>query len=327
MRLTTFRWTGAFNRHNPGIRRVGVLILPAIVGASVGELNTLVDRILASGLPEGSVSALNYANRLMQLAPSIVGMPLVTVIYPTLATMAARNDRSGLSRSLAEALGLMHLMLIPIAIGVSALSEPLVRIVFERGVFDAIATEETAWALLFYSLGIAAFSMHYLVSRAFFALQDTTTPMILGIVAVGVNVVLNLLLVRPLRQGGLALASTIASFVCLIAGIWAFRRKSAVGFPARRLLSTVARTGLSSVVMGVVVLVAHRRIQSALSWHGSFVELIALGMVVALGAAVYFLMVWVLRVPELALVLDIARRGLRRLHALSTEAINDGSSE
>jgi len=326
LRLTSFRWTGAFERNNPGVKRLGILMLPAIVGGGVGELNILVDRILASRLPEGSVSALNYANRLMQLAPSIIGMSLVTVIYPTLATMAARNDRRGLSKNLANALGLVHFMLIPIAVGVLVLREPLVRIVFERGMFDADATQETAWALLFLSFGIAIFTMRNLVNRAFFALQDTTTPMILGAIAVCVNIVLNLLLVGPLRQGGLALATTISGFVGLVAGLFAFRRRSAVGFPARRLLSTVVRTGLSSIVMGVVVWAAYPRIRSVLSWHGSFLELIPVGTVVALGAAVYLLMAWVLRVPELALVLDIAGRGYRGLHARLIGATKDGGS-
>lgn len=318
LRLTRFRWTGVFDHRNPGIRRVGVLILPAIVGAGVSELNTLVDRILASGLPEGSVSALNYANRLMHLAPSTIGAPLVTVIYPTLAKMAARNDRSGLARSLADALGLVHFMLIPIAVGVLVLREPFVRIVFERGVFDTGATHETAWALLFLSPGIVVITMGSLVNRAFFALQDTTTPMVLGVVAVGVNIVLNLLLVGRLGQGGLALATSISESVYLVAGLFAFRRKSAVGLPARRLLSTLVRTGLSSVVMGAVVWVAYQSIRSVMSWHGSFLELIPVGIVVALGALGYSLMTWVLRVPELEFVLNVAKRVLSGLHARLT---------
>lgn len=314
LRLTGFRWMSTFDRHNPGVKRVAVLMLPAIVGAGVGELNTLVDRILASRLPEGSVSALNYANRLMQLAPSIIGTSLITVIYPTLATMAARSDRSSLSKGLAEALGLVNFMLIPIAAGVLVLREPFVRIVFERGEFDATATDETAWALLFLSFGIAVFTMRDLVNRAFFALQDTTTPMMLGIAAVSVNIVLNLLFVGPLRQGGLALATVISGSVGLVAGLIAFRRKSAVGFPAMRLLSTLVRTGISSAVMGMAVWTAYPRIQSAMSWHGSFLELIPVGVVVALGASVYLLMTWVLRVPEFTFVLDIVGRGLREMH-------------
>ncbi len=326
LRLTAFQWTVGLDRHNPGVRRIAVLLLPAVVGAGVGELNTLVDRILASRLPEGSVSALNYANRLMQLAPSIIGTSVVTVVYPMLARMAARSDRSGLSRGLSDALGLVHFMLIPVATGVLVLREPLVRIVFERGVFDAAATEETAWALLFLSPGIAVFTMHNLLNRAFFALQDTTTPMILGIAAVCANVVLNLLLVGPLRQGGLALATTISGFVGLVAGLFAFRRRSAVGFPVRRLFSTVVRTALASVVMGVAVWKAYPRIRLMLSWHGSLLELVAVAIAVALGAVVYLLMVWILGVPELAYVLDTARRGLRGLHTRWIGAIDDSDS-
>ncbi|MGB4040377.1 MAG: polysaccharide biosynthesis C-terminal domain-containing protein, partial [Bacillota bacterium] len=157
-----------------------------------------------------------------------------------------------------------------------------------------------------------------LVNRAFFALQDTTTPMILGMVTVCVNIVLNLLLVGPLRQGGLALATTVASLIGLVLGLLAFRRKSAVGFPARRLLSTVLRTGFASVVMGVVVWAAYSKIQSVMRWHGSFLELIPVGLVVALGALVYLLMVWILRVPELMFVLDTARRGLSELRGRLT---------
>lgn len=323
LKLTDFRWTGAFDRHNPGVRRVGVLILPAIVGAGVGELNTLVDRILASGLPEGSVSALNYANRLMQLAPSVIGTSLITVIYPTLATMAARNDRRGLSKGLADALGLVHFMLIPVAVGVFVLREPFVRIVFERGVFDSTATAETAWALLFLSFGVTVFTMLDLANRAFFALQDTTTPMILGIAAVGVNIALNLLLVGPLRHGGLALATTISGFVGLVLAILVFRRRSAVGFPARQLLSTVARTGLASAAMGAIVWAAYPLIQAVVNRNSSLPELISAGIVVALGAVVYLFMAWVLRVPELAFVFDIARRGLSGLHARFVRTIDD----
>lgn len=308
LRLTTFQWQQTPDLRDPGLKRVGILVLPAIVGAGAGELNTLVDRILASGLPEGSVSALNYANRLMQLAPAIIGTSITTVVYPTLARMAAKQDRENLVHGLVDSLNLLHFMLVPIAVGVLVLREPLVRVVFQRGVFDDAATRETAWALLFLSLGIAVFAMRDLVYRAFFAMQDTTIPMFLGIAAVSVNVVLNLLLVGPLRQGGLALATTIAGCVALVVGLVAFRRRSSVGFPARRLLSSAVRSGIASAVMGVVVWVVHSKVQILARPHGSLFELGTVGFVVAIGASVYLFMMWILRAPELQLVLGFARR-------------------
>lgn len=306
--LTGFRWQGTFDLRDPGLKRVGILILPTIIGAGAGELNTLVDRILASRLPGGSVSALNYANRLMQLAPSIIGVSITTVVYPTLAKMAAKQDRKGFVDGLADSLSLVHFMLVPVAVGMLVLREPLIRIVFERGMFDAAATSETAWALLFLSPGIVVFTMRDLIYRAFFAMQDTTTPMLLGVAAVGVNIVLNVLLVGPFRHGGLALATTIAGSVGLVAGLFAFRRTSSTGFPAGRLLSSIARSGFASAVMGLVVWAVHSRVQLLERWQGSLLELVTVGFVAVIGALVYVCMVWILRVPELESVLGHARR-------------------
>lgn len=245
-----FRLRLQFNFRDNNLIRMLSLMMPAVIGPSAGQLNVLVDRILASGLPEGRISALNYANRLMDLAPGIIGMSILTVIYPTLARMVARKEWKGFVDGLASSLSLIHLLLAPIAAGVLALSEPLVRVVFERGVFDEIATQETAWALTFFSLGIAVTSMRAVVDRAFFAMQDTRTPMILGLITVGVNIILNLLLIGPLEQGGLALATTLALSVGLFLGIWVFRRKAIAPFPGRRLVSSIFRSGLASAIMG-----------------------------------------------------------------------------
>jgi putative peptidoglycan lipid II flippase len=312
LRKLGFRWSPAFDFHDPGLRRMAVLMLPAVLGAGAGQLNTLVDRILASGLPEGRVAALSYANRLMQLAPGILGTSVVTVIYPTLATMAARREWKSFTEGLASALSLIHFLLMPVAVGVLVLREPLVRIVFQRGVFDAAATQQTAWALLFLSLGIAIFTMRDLVSRAFFTLQDTTTPMLLGMVTVAINIVLNLLLVGPLEQGGLALATTAASLVGLVLGLWAFHRKSPIGLPGRRLASSVFRTGLASALMGAIVWFAYREIGAVMSAPGVLMELTRVLLTATVGAGVYLMLVWALRVAELQVVVYAARQGAQR---------------
>jgi putative peptidoglycan lipid II flippase len=137
-----FRLTMGFDVHDVGLKRIEVLMLPAVIGAGAGQLNTVVDRILASGLPEGRVAALSYANRLMQLAPSIMGASIVTVTYPTLAKLAAREKWAAFNAGLIDALSLIHFLLAPVAVGVLVLREPLVRIVYERGVFDAMATQQ-----------------------------------------------------------------------------------------------------------------------------------------------------------------------------------------
>lgn len=307
---TGFRWGRTFNLRDPNLKRMLILMVPAVVGAGAGRLNTLVDRILASGLPEGRISALNYANRLMDLAPSIIGTSILTVVYPTLAKMVARKEWENFGEGLASSLSLMHLLLAPIAVGVLVLREPLVRVVFERGVFDSLATQETSWALLFLSLGIAVTSMRMLVNRAFFAMHDTKTPMLLGLITVGINIALNVVLVGPLEQGGLALATTLAAAVGLFLGLFLFKKKAPASLPGRRLASSVIRTGIASVVMGIAVWFIYPWIERVLAAPGTLVELVRLGIAAILGAVIYGFFIWILRVPEISELVKVIQRGL-----------------
>ena len=273
LRRTGFRWQWGFDLKDSGLQRMAVLIMPAIIGAGAGQLNTVVDRILASGLPEGRVAALSYANRLMALAPGILGASLVTVMYPTLANLAAKREWRGFADNLIDTLSMIHFLLAPIAVGAIVLREPLMRIVYQRGLFDEIATQETAWALLFLSLGMAIFTMRDMASRAFFALQDTNTPMVVGLVTVGINIVLNLLLVGPLEQGGLALATTIASLCGLILSLWIMHRKAEAPLAICRLASSVARVLIAAAIMGVVVWWSYPYIEGMLPRPGILAEL------------------------------------------------------
>lgn len=299
LRRTGFCWQWALNLKEPGFQRIAVLMLPAIIGAGAGQLNTMVDRILASGLPEGRVAALSYANRLMDLAPGILGASLVTVMYPTLADLAARRDWRGFSDNLIDTLSMIHFLLAPIAVGAIVLREPLVRIVYQRGAFDESATQETAWALLFLSLGMAIFTMRTMVNRSFFALQDTKTPMVVGFVTVGTNIVLNFLLVGPLEQGGLTLATSIASLCGLILSLWIVHRKAETALDIGRLVSSVTRVLVAAVIMGLVVWWSYAHIEEMLVGVGTIAELGKVALVAVEGAIVYILCLWVLRVPEL----------------------------
>jgi len=300
-----FRLTGLIDLRDTYLKRMAFLMLPAVLGAGANQINTLVSRILASGLPEGRIAALSYANKITGLALSIIGVSIITVVYPSLARIASRREWDRFGEGLVDALNMVCFMLMPIAVGVLVLRMPLVQIIYERGAFDASATKETAWALLFLSIGIAFFAMRDLVSRAFFALQDTTTPMILGILTVGVNVVLNLLLIRPLEQGGLALANSFASIVGLILGLVAFRNKLPFGLPIRRLLSSQLRTVCASVVMGVFVWVLYHRMLAIMHSKGSIMHLFCLIFVSGVGAFIFFGLAKMLRIPETRIILEV----------------------
>lgn len=230
-----YRWEPVLDLRDPGLRRIGALVGPVLVATAVGQLGLVVDRVLASSLAEGSVAALNYGNRLMGLVPGIFGLAIVTVMYPTLADFAAARDFARFGRAFAEAAKIINFILVPVAVGMAVLRVPLVRLAFERGAFDAQATEATAWALLFFCVGVGVFTLRDMANRAFFALQDTTTPMIVGAASVGINIVANLLLVGPLKHGGLALGTSLAGVFGVGVLLWRLRERV-------RALATMAPT-------------------------------------------------------------------------------------
>lgn len=310
-----FQWRAPIDLRDPNLRRIAVLMVPAILGAGANQVNTLIDRILASGLPEGRIAALNYAYRLMQLAPGIIGASVVTVLYPTLSGLAARREWKQLNDGVVRSLSLVHFLLVPIAIGALVLREPLVRIAFERGAFDAAATRETAWALLFYSMGIAFFSMRDFANRVFFTLQDSRTPLMLGFATVAINVALNLILIGPLEQGGLALATVIAAGAGVVLSVWALGRKTRGTLNVKPLLVSVCKTIVASGFMGLAVSVIHPWWSTFLDGDGELHGLARVLLSAAVGAAIYLALTWLLKVPELRVSLELAQSLIRRIRS------------
>ncbi|MEW6459356.1 MAG: murein biosynthesis integral membrane protein MurJ [Bacillota bacterium] len=298
---------------HPGVRRIGRLVLPFIVGSAAGQINLLVDRVLASGLVEGSISALNFAVRVMQLPLGIFAGAAATAAYPFLAEQAAGENADDLRRTFSEGLRMLWFVVFPLSVGLIVLAEPIIRLLFERGAFDAAATQMTAVALLYYSLGIFAHAANALLVRVYFALQDTATPVKLGLWAVGLNIVLNLILVRYLAHGGLALASSIAAAAnCLLLAYYLRRRLGHLD--GRRILRSAAKFAAASLVMGMAVAAAY-------SYSASFFDaallthrLLQVGGLIALGGAVYLGAAALLRTEELARV--IRRVGAKLLPAL-----------
>jgi len=294
-----FRLAPALDMRDPSLRRMAVLMAPAMLWAGADQVNALIDRMLASSLPEGRVAALSYAYVLMNLAPGIIGVSVSTVVYPTWARLAAREEWARFGAGVVRSLSHVYFLLAPIAAGALVLREPLVRIVYERGVFDAAATQETAWALLFLSFGIVVFPMYALIVRAFVTLQDTRTPLTLSIVTVAINIALNFLLIGPLEQGGLALANVVAIAIGLVLGLGLLGRKLDSALDVRPLVVSAGKGFAASVVMGIGVSAAYAWAAAVLEGQGTLVELARIGAAGIAGAVVYLLMTWALRVPEL----------------------------
>lgn len=305
LRRRGFRFRFAFQWRHPAVRRVTLLMVPALLGLGVAQVNVFVDTVLASLLPAGSVSYLYYANRLVQFPQGIFGVGLGVALLPSLSRHAAERDLAGLKETLRFALGLVFFVSLPATTGLAVLGKPIINVLFERGKFGPLTTQGTAWALLFYSLGLAAFISVKVLAPVFYAQQDTRTPVGIAVRAMLLNIVLNLVLMGPLKQGGLALATSVSSaFNATLLLVYLHRRMGDLG--GRLLLNSVWKSALGSFLMGAVIFTLSREFfdpAQPLFWRAG-----TLAGILAAGGGIYALCCRWLGSEELQFVWAMLRR-------------------
>lgn len=199
--------------NHPGVKRILILMGPAVFGVSVAQINFLIDTFVASFLQQGSISWLYYADRLMEFPLGIFGIALGTVILPHLSEHHARNEHDGFSNTLDWALRAVLTLTLPSAVGLALLAGPILSTLFEYGEFTARDVTQSSYALMTYAAGLTGFIMVKVLAPGYYARQDTRTPVKIGVVAMLTNAVLCALLAWPLKHAGLALATSIAAFV------------------------------------------------------------------------------------------------------------------
>ncbi len=243
-----------FNFRHPALKRIGILFVPAAFGGAVYQINVMIGTILASLLPPGSVSYLYYADRIVELPLGMFAIALGTAVLPSMSRQAAGGDIPALTHSVSFSLRLIALFTIPASVALILLREPIIAVLFQRGRFTWIDTQGTADALLYYTVGLWAFSGLKVVTQAFFSLKDTKTPVWVSMGAVAVNLAAGLALMGSMAQGGLALATSLAAAfnVLVLFGILVRRLGS---FPVSDLALSLAKTTAASLPMGIVLVI------------------------------------------------------------------------
>lgn len=241
-----FRWRPDWR--GPGLRQLGRMLAPAFIGLAVVQINVLVDNKLASHLPEGAISALQYAIRLFQLPLGVFAVAISTAILPQLSI----KSHKALQQPLRQAVLLCALVLLPAGAGLWVLGRPVIELLFEHGAFTPEDTTRTLNALRFYTLGLLPYGLVSVLTRAFYATKDGNSLVWLSALAVGVNVALSLSLVGPMAVGGLALATGIAGWVQLVAMGVVLCKRLGVGWLGG-VGKTAALAGAATLAMVVVV--------------------------------------------------------------------------
>jgi len=273
------------------------LIVPVLIGASVSQINFLIDRSFASNLGEGGISTLNFANKLNMFVYGVFGVAISTVVYTSLSKFSAQNNEENYNQTLIESINIMNLIMIPATIGMIVLRHPLVDIVFKHGAFDETSARLTAEVLLFYAPGILAYGIRDIINRAFYALQDTKTPMINSVIGLAINIVLNAVLVKYMGITGLALATTISAITTSLLLLFSFKKIHKVSY--RKISIAFVKVVASSAIMGIGVYLFYKAI--AVYLGTSFVlRLLGLLLSTVVGIIIYIVSIKIFRVEEYA---------------------------
>lgn len=306
-----YKYQPYINIKDKYIKKMSWLIGPVLIGVAVNQVNTMVDRTLASTLVEGSISALNYANKLNWFVMAMFITSIAAVIYPMLSKLSSEDNKEKFISSVVQSINSVILLVIPISIGAIVLATPIVKLLFQRGEFGARETSMTAIALIMYSIGMVAFGLRDILGKVFYALQDTKTPMINGAVAMAMNIVLNIILVKYLQLSGLALATSISAIVCIFLLFGSLKKKIGY-FGQDKIIKTTVKSIVSALIMGIVTYFAYNMISKLLG--GGFIkESISLVVSVGIGAITYGIFVVALNVEEINIIMDMIKRKLKKV--------------
>ena len=292
------------------LRKMLILVLPVLIGVAVNQVNAMVDRSLASGLEDGVITALNNANRLNGFVMGMFIATLGAVIYPTLSKLSTENNKEKFAESVANSVNCVNLLVVPASVGAMILATPVVRILFERGAFNDRSTVLTATALVFYSVGMVGFGLRDILDKVFYSLKDTRVPMTNGIIAVILNIVLNIILVKFMGHGGLAFATSLSSLICIVLLFRSLKKK--IGYYGQdKIRSTFIKTVVASLVMGVVTYFVYKFLFGILGL-GFIQEAISLGVSIAIGGAIYLALIIVFKVEEVNMAIDMIKKKLKK---------------
>lgn len=309
-----YRFRPDFAWRDPGVRAIGRLMGPAVIAASAVQINVMVNASFASHQGNGAVTWLNNAFRLMQLPLGVFGVAIATVTLPLVSKSAAVGDADGFRTTLSRALRLAFFLTVPSAVGLWFLSGPIIALLFQHGRFDAFATAQTAAALQFYALGLAAYAGIKVLAPAFYALDARTTPMTVSFVAIGINVALNGLFTYHLGWGhrGLALSTSLTATINFVLLLWLMHRR-ARGMETAGLAWTLGKLAVAGALLAGACVLGQRWVLTTgfgnLSVPAQGGRLFG---VIAAAGAVFFAASYALGLEEMREVVGIFARRLGR---------------
>jgi putative peptidoglycan lipid II flippase len=306
LRHTPFRFTFKVDFKDPNVRRVLLLMVPVTLSLGLINFNLLVNSFFGSLVSDQAPAAIDKAFRIYQLPQGIFSVAIATVLFPTLARFANRGDYDNLRETLAKGMRQIVFILLPATAAILVLSEPMIRIVYQRGEFGPEQTELVATALFWFAFSLPTNGMFLLLSRTFFGLQKPWIPTAIAGGNLAVTAIASFLLYKPFGVAGIVAATAIATTASVIAQVVLLRGRLG-GIEATRFIGTTARVAVGSALLALVSYESWALLDDALG-RGLAGQIISVSVALGLGGVAYLACSRLLRIPELDQILALARR-------------------
>jgi putative peptidoglycan lipid II flippase len=312
LRQAGFRYRIKLSFTHPGVKKIFRLMVPAIIGGSAVQVNVLINSNFASNIPEtGPVSWLSYSFRLMQFPIGVFGVAIATATLPAISRNAALKEVSDFRHTLADSMRLAFLLTVPSAVGLIVLGRPIIALIYERGHFGPNDTAHTANALAFFAVGLAGYSAIKILAPAFYALNDSRTPMLISLFSILTNFFMNWMLVDVMQERGLALSTSVNAMLNFSL-LYLIMQRRLKGIESRKTAVTLGKILIASAVMGGVCWAASNNI-SRLAGESFPARLLNVTASVTFGAGTFYLCALALGIEELkAATRAVTRRILKR---------------
>lgn len=305
--MKDFKYSFTLDFSDKRFRKMMLLAVPAILAMSVNELNHMIDKMLAATLPTGELSCMNLAFRLITFLEGVVLVPINTIAFSEMSTDVARDDYTKLRYKLKNKTGVIALIILPISIIGAIMAKDVIRLAYLHGAFTEKSVIPTATALLYYIIGVFSYGMRNLLSNAFHAFQDTRTPMLNAMFTVVLNIVLNVILVKVMGLGGLALATSVSATLGALS-LAALLRKRMGSIYDKAFLIDFFKILVSALACGLMCAFLNRVLPQSTTYINAFPRLI-IGTIVS--GLVFLAFAAGLRVKQLS---DVIAGIKRRLH-------------
>jgi putative peptidoglycan lipid II flippase len=271
--------------HHPGVVKIRTLMIPALFGVSVSQINLLLDTFIASFLQTGSISWLYYADRLLEFPLGLFGIAIATVILPTLSHNHVSKDDKAFSANIDWAVKMVCILGIPAATGLFMLAEPMLLTIFQRGEFSPQDATYASHSLMAYSFGLLSFMLVKVLAPGFYSRQDTKTPVKFGIWCMAANMLFNLILVWPFDYVGLAMATSLSALMNALLLYWGLHKRG-VYIASTQTVFLIIKIVFASTLMAVAIFVFNPIATAWIEFH-LINKIFELAKLILIGAVVF----------------------------------------